>query len=770
MSSLKARKDGQLLEDGQQDPDGASSNDERTDGCMVRKWLSPGAAAKGLVVMMCVSLTYHALILTGKVDYRYVWGGQLNSKDEMYTFEAISVSLNLLMLLLVLTRGGWLNACPCLPASVLRALCAVFCGLFACNTVGNALAKTNFERCVFFPLTLLSAVAFARWVDGSPPAQLMCKGRKDRGKATIGAVVFHTLGGHPSIFDGSLPSRLVESWQRYPDEQIISQAELAAVVCVRYMLCTRLSGRKCFYFVDNVRLRNACNDFVGTTAASLQPLPAGRGPAQVSQSPPDPAPEILSQTEATVAEERPLSSDAGSRAALSCCLLPAGTPWRVGRTAELKRPGTTLEPRRYAPTGGVFDLDREAPAPEELCSFLLPCVQQAVAEAHHFCLWLHGPRGSGKSRLAWGDEQRPGLADLLAHGAFRALEGLGFSEPLPEDSVLMTVQFLKIGVQTELCGDCLLGADFDASLKTREALLGGGFVMEGVPEREVRSLGELRQLLRCGAAALRQAGAFRSGQTRTEDAAAHGLCTIRIRRTVGSTVYTSTFHLLDLVGAEATAAGTKTSRKDDRTLKSMLRLVDALAESPDYVFRDGRTAPRHIPYRDAKVTRLLRQCFGGPGRAVLLALSGGSDHDAALASLELAARHERGAGKLEPCLFDRSAMLRDLSMEVAKYCAELGFAEAPAELKLDLNSPDAAVHLAEALQQQKRVKEFEDWTKIRQASLAAQVSAGRLRDPKMLMDPDRNPTRCAKKLENTIRSTHLPCLPRAGLESEACWD
>eukprot|EP00439_Symbiodinium_sp_Y106_P055724 s766_g7.t1 len=165
----------------------------------------------------------------------------------------------------------------------------------------------------------------------------------------------------------------------------------------------------------------------------------------------------------------------------------------------------------------------------------------------------------------------------------------------------------------------------------------------------------------------------------------------------------------DLVGAEATAAGSKTSRKDDRTLKSMLRLVDALAESPDYVFRDGRTAPRHIPYRDAKVTRLLRQCFGGPGRAVLLSLSGGSDHDAALASLELAARHERGgAGKLEPYAgssaallslpllsFDRSAMLRDLSMEVTKYCAELGFAEAPAELKLDLNSPDAAVHLAE---------------------------------------------------------------------------
>ncbi|OLP97969.1 hypothetical protein AK812_SmicGene19630 [Symbiodinium microadriaticum] len=122
MNSLKARKDGQLLDEGRSDPEGAA----------------------------------------GTVDYRYVWGGQLKSKEEMYIFEALSVSLNLLMLLLVLTRGGWLNACPCLPASFQRALCALFCGLFACNTVGNALAKTNFERCVFLPLTLLSAVAFAR--------------------------------------------------------------------------------------------------------------------------------------------------------------------------------------------------------------------------------------------------------------------------------------------------------------------------------------------------------------------------------------------------------------------------------------------------------------------------------------------------------------------------------------------------------------------------------------------------------------------------------
>ncbi|CAE7481155.1 unnamed protein product [Symbiodinium natans] len=109
-----------------------------------------------------MTLSYHALILTGQVDYRFVWGGRLKSKEQMYVFETVSVSLNLIMVLLALARGGWLNACPCLPPAVLRVVCGIFCALFALNTLGNLAAKSNFERGVFTPLTLLASLAFAR--------------------------------------------------------------------------------------------------------------------------------------------------------------------------------------------------------------------------------------------------------------------------------------------------------------------------------------------------------------------------------------------------------------------------------------------------------------------------------------------------------------------------------------------------------------------------------------------------------------------------------
>ena len=79
----------------------------------------------------------------------------------------------------------------------------------------------------------------------------------EKGRATLGAVVIDTLGGPADIYDGELPAKLLASWQRYADEQIICQAELAAAVSIRYLLRKRFAGRKCIYFIDNESARFA---------------------------------------------------------------------------------------------------------------------------------------------------------------------------------------------------------------------------------------------------------------------------------------------------------------------------------------------------------------------------------------------------------------------------------------------------------------------------------------------------------------------------------
>ncbi|CAE7239607.1 unnamed protein product [Symbiodinium sp. CCMP2592] len=95
------------------------------------------------------------------------------------------------------------------------------------------------------------------WHSPDAPILIFTDAAFEKGLATVGAVVIDTMGGPASIYDGVLPSSLVSSWQRYDDEQIICQAELAAAVCIRHRERYRLTGRKCIYFIDNESARFA---------------------------------------------------------------------------------------------------------------------------------------------------------------------------------------------------------------------------------------------------------------------------------------------------------------------------------------------------------------------------------------------------------------------------------------------------------------------------------------------------------------------------------
>ncbi|CAJ1365585.1 unnamed protein product [Effrenium voratum] len=285
-------------------------------------------------------------------------------------------------------------------------------------------------------------------------------------------------------------------------------------------------------------------------------------------------------------------------------------------------------------------------------------------------------------------------------------------------------RFLKFGVQFGLCGDCLAGPDFeDARLKPREAM--ETFFLEGAVEREARTLPELLALLARGAASAGP-GRFKSGRQWRCEERAHGLCTFRVRRCKGTAVHTTTIHLLDLVGAAMSDPKAKRGvQQEDKTLKAVLRVVDALAEGPEYQFRDGKRAARHIPYRDAVATKLLRECFGH-GRSVLVAF-GAEGFDASLAALELARRHEKCRGEARSCVFDRAAQLREIDEEASQLCSRLGLAWDPdRRLQLSMDASEAEVRLAELRLRRGVVAAWQDWALLRQAPGAAAAAASAL--------------------------------------------
>lgn len=128
--------------------------------------LTAKLALRVMLLLLSVILIFHVLVLVQVIPYTIVWAGKLHSVTEMQTMEAVSISINLLLLVVLLMKGGLIRAR--VPIALLNGIIWVFIALFLLNTVGNLFAATSFERYVFTPLTLLFAFLCWRIVSGNP--------------------------------------------------------------------------------------------------------------------------------------------------------------------------------------------------------------------------------------------------------------------------------------------------------------------------------------------------------------------------------------------------------------------------------------------------------------------------------------------------------------------------------------------------------------------------------------------------------------------------
>ncbi len=101
-------------------------------------------------------LIFHLLIVLKRIPYTIVWGGRLQTDTAMYRFEAVSLLLNTVFLIVVAIKAGYL-AVPVSP-TVLNGMLWVMAGLFLLNTIGNLLSKNRLERLIFTPITLIVSI------------------------------------------------------------------------------------------------------------------------------------------------------------------------------------------------------------------------------------------------------------------------------------------------------------------------------------------------------------------------------------------------------------------------------------------------------------------------------------------------------------------------------------------------------------------------------------------------------------------------------------
>lgn len=107
-----------------------------------------------IIFHICITI---GIILFDIVPVDYLWGGQLKTKDELFVFELISISIQTLCLLFVVNyRKHFANKTS---AIVIAWILFV---IFLLNTVGNLFAQTLFEKVVFTPVTLVLGLLMLR--------------------------------------------------------------------------------------------------------------------------------------------------------------------------------------------------------------------------------------------------------------------------------------------------------------------------------------------------------------------------------------------------------------------------------------------------------------------------------------------------------------------------------------------------------------------------------------------------------------------------------
>ena len=127
---------------------------------MMKKIIPELLAIRAMLITLSLFLVFHLLVIAGIIPYGIVWGSRLNSRAEMLNFEAISVCINVIILVIVLIRAALLRL-P-VPITALRVALFLIAALFLLNTIGNLLSGNLFERIAFTPVTLLLFVCSLR--------------------------------------------------------------------------------------------------------------------------------------------------------------------------------------------------------------------------------------------------------------------------------------------------------------------------------------------------------------------------------------------------------------------------------------------------------------------------------------------------------------------------------------------------------------------------------------------------------------------------------
>ncbi|XP_029045056.2 osmotic avoidance abnormal protein 3-like [Osmia bicornis bicornis] len=280
-------------------------------------------------------------------------------------------------------------------------------------------------------------------------------------------------------------------------------------------------------------------------------------------------------------------------------------------------------------------------------------IVEAVLDGYNGTVFAYGQTGCGKSHTMRGFIER-----TLDH-IFEAT-----STASSEMRYLALLSYLEI--YNERLRDLLQDGIGDL-LTLKEDPSRGTYVAGGLREVTVKDAAECARLVEQGDR--RRAAAatkMNAASSRSHAVLTLSLETLAINddSKTENTVKRGRLHLVDLAGSERQA---RTGATGDR-LKEAASINLSLSALGNVISALAAGQGRHVPYRDSKLTRLLRDSLGGNARTLMIACVSPSDADAeeTLSTLRYAARAR--CIKNKPVINEdpKDALLRQYQLELQR--------------------------------------------------------------------------------------------------------
>lgn len=230
-----------------------------------------------------------------------------------------------------------------------------------------------------------------------------------------------------------------------------------------------------------------------------------------------------------------------------------------------------------------------------------------VLNGYNCTVFAYGATGAGKTHTMLGSENSPGVMYLTMNELFNRIDQV-------KNEKIFDVAFSYLEIYNENIRDLLASS---GSLAVREDST-KGVVVQGLTLHQPKSAEHILEALDYGNKNRTQ----HPTDVNASSSRSHAVFQVYLRQqdktaSLNPNVRVAKMSLIDLAGSErASATNAKGARfregaNINRSLLALGNVINALA--------DPKSKKAHIPYRDSKLTRLLKDSLGGNCRTIMIA-------------------------------------------------------------------------------------------------------------------------------------------------------